>query len=297
MHGKSDAEATLEAGLDGLGLLDAGVRRDVVGDPDVAADDGVVADGDASEDGGVGVDGDEVLDDGVAGHVEHVALGIVLEALGTEGDALVEGHVGADDAGLADDDARAVVDGEVLADGGTGVDVDAGLGVGLLGDDARYDGHLQLVQGVCQSVVGHGVDDGIAVDDLAVVGGGGVVVEHGLDVGIEESLDLGQLLDELQGNLLGSALDVALGALLAELEGAGHLSAEQVVELLHVDADDVGAHLRVGLALVEVVREDDALDEFDDAADVDDGGQRGLRGRHHAQFVLCMLCQRLDVTL
>ena len=87
-----------------------------------------------------------VLDDGVSRDVEHITLLVVLEALGTERHTLIERHVVADDARLADDDTRAVVDGEVLAYLRPGVDVDAGLRVGLLGDDAGDDRHLHLVQ-------------------------------------------------------------------------------------------------------------------------------------------------------
>jgi hypothetical protein len=47
------------------------------------------------------------------------------EAAGTQRHALVDLHVAPDDTSLADDDTRAVVDGEIFADGGTGVNVDA----------------------------------------------------------------------------------------------------------------------------------------------------------------------------
>ena len=144
----------------------------------------MVADGDATKDGGIGIDGDMILDDGVTGNVEHVAVFIVAEALGTEGDTLIEGDVVANDGGLANDDASAVVDGEILAYLGARMDVDAGARVGLLGDDAGYDGHLHLMEQMGQTVVGHGVHDGIAVDDLALVGGGRVAEEHCLDIGI-----------------------------------------------------------------------------------------------------------------
>jgi len=52
-----------------------------------------------------------------------------------ERDALIELHVVADEARLADDDAGAMVDEEALADARARVDVDAGARVRLLGDD------------------------------------------------------------------------------------------------------------------------------------------------------------------
>ena len=62
-------EATFEGTLHGFRLLDARVGHDIMGDPDVAADDAVMANGDATQDGGIGIDGDVVLDDGVTGYV------------------------------------------------------------------------------------------------------------------------------------------------------------------------------------------------------------------------------------
>ena len=113
-----------------------------MGQPDVTTDGGMVADGDTTQDGSVGIDGDVVLNHWVTGYVEDVAVFVVLKALGTEGDSLIEGDVVPDDAGLADDDACTVVDGEIFANLGTRMDVDAGLGVDQLGDDAWNDGHL-----------------------------------------------------------------------------------------------------------------------------------------------------------
>ena len=47
----------------------------------------------------------------------------------------------ADDTGLANHDTRAVVDGEILADGGSRMDNDTSLGMRLLRDDTGNDGH------------------------------------------------------------------------------------------------------------------------------------------------------------
>ena len=61
----------------------------------------------------------------------------VLLAGAAERDALVERDVVADDRRLADDHAHAVVDEEALADGGAGVDLDAGEEARDLGEPAR----------------------------------------------------------------------------------------------------------------------------------------------------------------
>ena len=202
-------------------MLDARVGGNIVGDPDIASNDAVVPNGDAPQDGGVGVDGDVVLDDGVTWNVEHVAVLVVLERLGTQGDALIEGDVVADDASLSDDNTRAVVDGKILANLGTGMDVNTSLRVGLLGDDAWNDRYVQLVQPMGNAIVYHRLDDGVAEDDLAVVGSCGVVVEHGLHVGIEQSLDFGQGVNELKLQALSFPVDGFLGqnafTILAEL--------------------------------------------------------------------------------
>ena len=63
------------------------MRRHVVGEPDVASNDGVVAYAHTAEDGGVGIDGYVVLDYGVARLVDGVSLQVVVEIARAEGDA------------------------------------------------------------------------------------------------------------------------------------------------------------------------------------------------------------------
>ena len=150
-----------------------------------------MADSNATEDGSIGINGDVVLDDGVARHIKYVAVGIVLEALGTKGNTLVKGDVVADDTRLADDDTSAVVNGKVFANTGTGMDIDTGLGVGLLGDDAWQNGYLHEVKCMSDAVVGHSIDDRIAEDDFTIGLGGRVTVEHGLNVGVKHTLNIG----------------------------------------------------------------------------------------------------------
>ena len=99
----------------GLRLLDAGIGGYIVSHPDVAANHGVMADGDSAQDACVTIDGDIVLDDGMAGYVEHVAVSVFLEALGTQRHALIERHVIADDTGLANNNASTMINGKVFA--------------------------------------------------------------------------------------------------------------------------------------------------------------------------------------
>ena len=98
-----------------------------MGHPDVTADNGVVADGDTAKDTGVTVNSDIVFDNGMAGYVEHISVGVFLEALGTQRHTLIERHMTADDTGLADNHACTMINGKVFANLSTRMNVDASL--------------------------------------------------------------------------------------------------------------------------------------------------------------------------
>ena len=236
----------------------------------------MVADGDTAEDGGVGIYRDIILDDGVTRHVENIAVLIVLETFCTKGNALIECDVIANDTRLSNDDASAMVDGEIFANLCTRMDVDARLGMGLLSDDTWNNGHFQFMQLVGNAVVCHRVDDGIAEDDLTIVGCGRVVVEHRLNVGIEQAFDFRQCVNEFQCQPFSFFVNLLLGldglAIFAKLESVCYLLAEQTGEFLHVYTDVVRAYVLVGLAFVEIVWEDDILHETDYLPDLFDGG-------------------------
>ena len=74
---------------------------------------------------------------------------------------MIELDVVADDRRLTDDDACTVVDEEVFADLRTGVDVDTGLGVRVLGHHARDHRDLVLIQLVRDAVDEDGKHAGI----------------------------------------------------------------------------------------------------------------------------------------
>ena len=217
--------------------------RHVVSQPDITTDSGMMADGNSSEDGSVGIDGNIVLNDGVSGDVEHITLIVVLEALGTEGNTLIKGDVVADDTGLTDNDARPMVDGKVFTYLGSRMDIDARFGVCQLSDDAWNNWNMQLVKLMGYAVMRHSVHDGIAEDDLPVVGGSRVVVEHGLNVGIEQTFDFGQRIDEFERESLGLFVNLLFGldglAVFTKLQSVGNLLDEQTLQFLHVNADIV----------------------------------------------------------
>src|SRR5260370_36152177 len=93
---------------------------------------------------------------------DDVAGGVAREGQGAERYALIELDVSADVAGLADDDAGAVVDEEARADAGAGVNVNAGLGVGALGHHARDQRHADAPQFMGDAIDGYGFEARIA---------------------------------------------------------------------------------------------------------------------------------------
>ena len=205
--------------------------------------------------------------------LDGVAVLVQREALGAEGDALVELDVAPDDAGLADDHARAVVDGEMAAYLRAGVYVDARLAMGHFGDDAGNEGHAQHQQFVGDAVVADGADARIAADDLAKRMGSGVAVVGGLHVGGQQGAQAGQDADEVgsfpcgilaQG--IGAAGSVAV--VVRQAEGGQYLSAQLLEQLFDVDADVVGQGAAVHRGISEVARKDNGTRQFDNAPQV-----------------------------
>ena len=151
---------------------------------------------------GCSVARDVVFEHGVARKVKRPPVGVVLEILGAEGDALVEHHVIADDGSGSDDDARAVVDGEVFADLRARMDVDTGGGMRHLREEARGHGDLQVQQLMRRAVVEHHLDAGVAEHDLRAVFDGGVILGDGFYVSVEQPGNQGDALHEGVGLLV-----------------------------------------------------------------------------------------------
>ena len=103
-----------------------------------------MADGDASKYGTVTIYDDVIFEDGMAVNAfDGLALLVKWEALGSESDTLIELYMVADDTGGTDDYSSAMIDGEVVTDGGGGVYVYACFAMGHLGDDAWDEGYTQ----------------------------------------------------------------------------------------------------------------------------------------------------------
>ena len=211
----------------------------IFGDPNVAADNGIVAYGDAAEDGAVAIYDDVVFENGVAiDAFDGASLLVEGEALGTEGDALVELHVVAQDAGGTDDDTRTVVNGEVTTDGGGGVYVDTGLAMGHLGDNARNEGYAQQMQFVGHAVITDGTYGRIAADDLTIACCGRVALVGCNHIGGKQAAQMGEATDELGGDAFGLATGTF--ALLGKAEAGLDLFYKFIVKTLHIDARVVG---------------------------------------------------------
>ena len=92
-------------------LADIAVFRNASGYPDVTADSRTAANGDAAENGRPRINHDVILDDGMPCIAfDQYSVLICREALGAQGDGLIQPHPLADDRRFTDDDAGAVID-------------------------------------------------------------------------------------------------------------------------------------------------------------------------------------------
>ena len=132
----------------------------------------------------------------MAGNVDGAAGRIVVEILRAERNALVQCDVAADNGGLADDDSRTVVDGEMTADRGSGMDVDARDAMGVFREHPGDDARPEAQQHVRRPVIQHRRDGRIAEHDFADAGGCRVILRDRLHVRLNQPPDLRQFLDE-----------------------------------------------------------------------------------------------------
>ena len=171
--------------------------------------------------------------------------------------------------------------------------------MGQLCHDSGNHGHLQLMQFVSHAVVSHRVHHGVAEYHLSIVRHCRVVVKHRLDVGIKQPLDLGQCIDKLQCLPLRLTIHLVLRAhlltVLTELEPMGNLLRQQRGQLVHMYADIVGADSLVGLPLIEVVGEDDALHQLHNLLHLLHRGQRSHRGGHHSHLLFSLFRQQRHI--
>ena len=164
-------------GAMGGGADDGRILRHVFDHGGVGADFGVFADGDGSQNLRAGADDDIVFNRGVAfAALAAVGLGAA------EGNAVVHGYIVADDGGFADDDAHAVVNKEIFADLGAGVDFHAGQQPSELRQQPRRKPPALLPQAVRQAVKQDAVVAWGTQKRFPAAGGGGVLGDYRVKV-------------------------------------------------------------------------------------------------------------------
>ena len=165
-----------------------------MGQPAVAADDAAVSNGcAAAKDGRVGVNHHMVADVRMPlDLLDRIAVLIQLEALGSQGDTLIQFHMVPDDRGLPYHDAGAVINKEMLADGRAGMNINPGFFMGKFRHDPGDQGHIQLIQFVRQAVDGDRVEAGIADHDLFPSAGRRIALVQGFNVQQQEPLHFRQ---------------------------------------------------------------------------------------------------------
>ena len=123
-------------------------EKDVATYRRAVADDGIT-----TQDGCVGIDDYIVFNRRMTFDVLYgAAVFVEGETLCAEGNPLIDFHVIADSRSFSDDDSGGVVYEESVADFGSGMDINAGLGMCPFTHYARYDGYIQPVEFMCQSV-------------------------------------------------------------------------------------------------------------------------------------------------
>lgn len=215
----------------------AGIGRDRTRDEGATADDGIFAhDGITAKNGGVCVNGYVVLNGGVTLFAGEALAPACRKS--TESDTLVNLHVLAYHGGFANDDACAMIDKEVLADGCARMDIDARFGMGVFGHETRENGYMQKVKLVGDAVNRCRHKAWVGEDNFVEAAGSRVAIVGGVQVGFKafaNQWNLGEklLADTVAFNL---ALVGAHGAAeLAVIESNGHLLVEVVKGVLDND--------------------------------------------------------------
>ena len=179
--------------------------------------------------------------------------------------ALIDLHMVADDGGLAHHDAGAVVNEEVAADGGAGVDVDAGDAVGVLRHNPGQQGNPKGVEHMGQPVDGDGEQPRIAEDNLVHAEGGGVTVEKRLHIGLGHGPDGGDFPEEGDAQFLR----LLRGGLFAQL--AFEHQRQLLVQVVHHVLNEHGQVVPHVVDAVGFVPGGAGVDDADELSDhVDD---------------------------
>ena len=110
--------------------------------PNITTNDRIVANGYTSKNSGVGIDCNMISNDGVPGHINRSPIVVNLKILCTQCNTLIYGDMMPEYTRLSYHHTCPVVNGEIFANGGARVDVDACGRMGHLGDDSRQYGYV-----------------------------------------------------------------------------------------------------------------------------------------------------------
>lgn len=258
-------------------LKDPGAGCDVSGEPDVTADDGALTDGDAPEDGRAGVDNDVVFDNGVAGDAfNEDAFFVFGEAFCTEGNALIEADVVSDDAGFTDDGTGTVVDKEVLADGGTGVNIDTCDGVGHFCNDSGNQFYAKVLELVSNAIIGHSGNAWVAENGFTGTDGSGVAFEGGHNVSHEQATKFWEGIDEASTDVLGflfTGITVHVIERTEKTVSSVDLLGKKSVNFVQVGADVIAHGSGFDFGVAEIAGKEDSAESADNLG-------QGLDRRH-----------------
>src|SRR5450631_4413304 len=181
--------------------------------------------------------------------LDQLAFVIGWKMTGAKGYGLIDPYVVPDDRGLADHDARAMIDKKARSDAGARMNVDPRPGVRDLRDQSSDQPRVQPVQDVGEAVVDDRCHAGVADQDLWKIPGGGIADEGGAKVADEKAAHgrklgpkLARQLDGVPAMKPGQQLVVdeqgAAMNLLAELvEGDAQRVADKIVDILPVEIE------------------------------------------------------------
>src|SRR5437763_9604198 len=111
------------------------------------------------------------------------AVLVFLKTARAERDGVIQLYARTDFAGLTDDDAGAVIDKEMRADPGAGMNIDAGAAVGPLGHDPRDERQILEVKNVGHALDGDRFERRISQNNFFVTFRRRVAFVSGVDVG------------------------------------------------------------------------------------------------------------------
>ncbi len=186
--------------------------------------------------------------------------------MGSEGHALVEPYVVADLSRLSDDHACAMVDEEVIPNGGAGMDIDPRDAVGVLRHHPGKERNRANVEFMGNPVGGNSHDGRVAEDDLIETLRCRVATVRGSDVSCEPLSQARDLLEKMQG--LGLAAVQTMGTddivpVTLMPNGPGYLMGKFLKYDIDLSPEVISQVVPIDLLVAKVARKKEILDILD----------------------------------